>query len=322
MSKSIAVIGCGAWGRNIVRNFLALGELAAVVEKDQFIAESLMNEYGIVSLPLEAVLANDEIKGIVCALPARNHYEIAKKILNAGKHLFLEKPLTLSYAHAQELASLADEKKLVLMVGHLPRYHPAFQRLVGLVQLGEVGDIRYIYSHRLGLGRIRGDENCLWDLAPHDLSMIMALTNQEPESTTTSGSSTLEKGLVDTALVHMKFANGIKAHIFNSWMHPFKEHRFVVVGTAGMLVFDDSQSWENKLMVYHHAIQKLSDVDYLTQVQPGTPIPIEYAEPLKLECEHFLDCITNNQEPLTGAVEALRVMKVLEEIQPVDKGVK
>lgn len=319
MSKNIAVIGCGAWGRNLVRNFYELGALRAIVEKDPVIAESITTEYGVVSLPLEAVLADPEITGVVCALAARQHYEVAKQILEAGKHLFLEKPMTLDLAQAQELVDLADRMRCALMVGHLPRYHPAFQRLVALVNMGEVGDVRYIYSHRLGLGRIRGDENCLWDLAPHDLSMIMAITDQEPSSHSTNASGCLGGGLVDTAMVHLTFANGIKGHIFNSWMHPFKEHRFVVIGTAGMLVFDDCQPWENKLVAYHHVALKLTEIDYMTQMQPVIPLPVELEEPLKVECQHFLDCIANNEEPLTGPVEALRVMKVLEQIQPSNR---
>lgn len=314
MSAKVAVVGCGAWGRNLVRNFQQLGALAAVVDSDPAVCTVVQEDYGVEAKTLDKVLADSTITGVVCALAARHHYAVGKQILEAGKHLYLEKPMTLSYAHADELATLADQKGLIIMVGHLPRYHPCFQRLHDLVRMGEVGQVRYIYSHRLGLGRIRSDESCLWDLAPHDLSMIMALTDQEPVSTMTSTSCNLEPHLVDSAMVHMEFADGVKSHIYNSWMHPFKEHRFTVIGTEGMIVFDDCETWANKLVVYHHEIHKSTGMDYVTQMQPGVLVPVEPGEPLRLECQHFLDRMSDGAEPLTGAMEALRVMKVLERI--------
>jgi UDP-2-acetamido-3-amino-2,3-dideoxy-glucuronate N-acetyltransferase len=315
MMSKVAVIGCGAWGRNLVRNFYNLGALATIVEPNVDIRDKLALEYAIEPRELQDVLDDPHIEGVVVALPARHHYAIAVDALKAGKHVYIEKPMTLSYADAQALADLADQHNRMIMVGHLPRYHPAFQRLVELVGQGEVGEVTYVYSHRLSLGRIRGDENCLWDLAPHDISMVLAVTGQEPAETHTHASSCLEPSLVDTAMVHMSFSNGMKAHIYNSWMHPFKEHRFVVIGRLGMIVFDDCQPWESKLMVYHHKIQKLNELDYVTEMVPGVPIPIEPSEPLKLECQHFLDCITNKSTPLTDASEGVRVMKVLEQIQ-------
>lgn len=316
MTVQVAVIGCGAWGRNLVRNFHQLGALAAIVDADQAVAKAMQEDFGVAARTLEEVLSDKSITGVVCALAARHHFKVGKQILEAGKHLYVEKPMTLSYLEAQELADMADQKGLMIMVGHLPRYHPCFQRLHDLVRMGEVGQVRYIYSHRLGLGRIRGDENCLWDLAPHDLSMIMSLTVSEPVSTQTSNSCNLEPGLVDTSIVHLEFEGGVKAHIYNSWMHPFKEHRFTVIGSDGMIVFDDCQTWENKLAVYHHDIRKVSDLDYITQMEPGVLVPVDPGEPLRVECQHFLDCMTDGREPLTGSVEALRVMKVLEKIVP------
>jgi UDP-2-acetamido-3-amino-2,3-dideoxy-glucuronate N-acetyltransferase len=261
---------------------------------------------------LDEVLSDNSIQGVVVALAARHHYDIAKQVLNAGKHLFVEKPLTLSYGQALELVNLAAAQGCQIMVGHLPRFHPAFTKLVELVQQGEVGDLRYISSHRLSLGRIRGDENCLWDLAPHDLSMILALTGSEPIETTSHGSCNFEDKLIDTGMVHMTFPEGVKAHVYNSWMHPVKEHRFTVIGSSGMLVFDDTKDWDQKLMVYHHVIEKRDALNYHTEMKPGQPVALEQGEPLKLECQHFLDCIRYNLEPLTGPQDALLVMKVLE----------
>jgi UDP-2-acetamido-3-amino-2,3-dideoxy-glucuronate N-acetyltransferase len=312
----VAVIGCGAWGKNLVRNFHQLGALATVVERNPEVCQRLESEYGITTRSLESVLADDSIQGVVVALAARHHTAVAQQVLNAGKHIFIEKPMTLSYGEALELANLATVNRCSLMVGHLPRYHPVFQKLVDLISEGEVGQVKYVYSHRLNLGRIRADENPLWDLAPHDLSMIMAITGQEPCETSSQLSCCVDPTVSDSAMVNLAFPNGIKAHIYNSWMHPFKEQRFVVIGTDGMMVFDDTMPWDKKLIVYHHRIEKENALDYLTEAREGTYIAVAQDEPLKLECQHFLDCIVGQAEPLTGVQDALSVMKVLEQIQP------
>lgn len=314
---SVAVIGCGAWGKNLVRNFHGLGALATVVELDPVIRAGLVKDYGIELQDMTAVLANPAIEGVVVALAARHHYEIGKQVLAAKKHLYVEKPLTMSYVQAQELINLAEQNNCILMVGHLPRYHPAFQKLVELVKEGEIGQLHYIYSHRLNLGRIRRDENVLWDLAPHDLSMVMAVTEAEPMDTATHSSCIMDPTIMDSAMVHMTFPGGVKGHIYNSWMHPFKEHRFVVMGSQGMMVFDDTQPWESKLVIYHHVIEKLDELNFKTEYREGIAVHLEQSEPLRLECEHFLDCIAGGGMPLTGSIDALRVMKVLEQIQQV-----
>lgn len=315
-SPQIAVIGCGAWGKNLVRNFHQLESLGAVVDNDSVVCQALYDEYGLAASTFEEVLENENIQGVVIALASKHHFNATEKALRAGKHVYVEKPLTLSYEDSRELCELSKSLDRKLMVGHLPRYHPGFQKLAELVHKGEIGEKRYIYSHRLNLGRIRRDENCLWDLAPHDLSMVLAISDQEPESTATHVSSNLEKGIDDTAIVNFTFPDGTKGHIFNSWMHPIKEHRFVVIGSKGMVVFDDTKPWENKLSIYHHRIDKMPDENYVTEYRDAVFVPLEVGEPLKLECKHFLDCIASNQEPLTGASEALRVMKILEAIQP------
>ncbi len=320
--NKVAVIGCGAWGKNLVRNFHNLGALATVVERNPAVCERLADEYGVVTQDLALVLINPEIKGVVLALAATHHYDIAKQVLKAKKHLYVEKPLTMSYAESEELCKLAEQNNCILMVGHLPRYHPAFQKLVQLVQQGEVGRVRYISSHRLNLGRIRSDENCLWDLAPHDLSMVMAITEAEPLETSTHGSCALDPFIMDSAIVHLSFPGDVQGHIYNSWVHPFKEHRFMVMGTNGMIVFDDCQPWASKLMIYHHQIEKPAGMDYQTAYKDSIPVQLDESEPLRLECQHFLDCIAHNQAALTGPEDALRVMKVLEQIQPMSKIVK
>jgi UDP-2-acetamido-3-amino-2,3-dideoxy-glucuronate N-acetyltransferase len=230
--------------------------------------------------------------------------------LLAGKHLFVEKQLVLVEEQGEELIALAKDKRRVLMVGHLLRYHPVFVRLKELAAEGELGRINYIYSHRLNLGKIRREENILWSFAPHDISMILALADEEPEKVFATGANYLHKKIADVTTTHLEFQSGLHAHIFVSWLHPFKEQKLVVVGEQKMAVFDDTQSWHDKLLLYPHEIKWQNNMPVPTKGEPER-LDIPQAEPLRLECEHFLDCISNNRQPVTDGNEGLRVLKVL-----------
>lgn len=309
-TKSVAVIGCGHWGRNLVRNFHALGGLAAVCDTDPRLAESQSSQYGVPALGLQQILADKSITAVVIAAPAELHYELSKAAISAGKHVYVEKPLALDVGQAESLCALADKCQVGLMVGHLLQYHPAFLKLKDLVREGKLGRINYIYSNRLNLGKFRREENILWSFAPHDISMILSLAGEQPDGVLATGSSYLHSQIADVTTTHLSFPSGINAHIFVSWLHPFKEQKLVVVGSDGMAVFDDGQPWESKLLLYPHRIEW---IDGSPRPTKADAISIELAadEPLKLECAHFLDCVTHDRQPRTDGREGLAVLRVL-----------
>jgi UDP-2-acetamido-3-amino-2,3-dideoxy-glucuronate N-acetyltransferase len=314
MVPSVAVIGCGIWGQNLIRNFHALGALKAIYDPHNDITTSLNLQYGLEGFSLHHILDNPSIDGIVIAVPPEQHYALTKKALEAGKHVFVEKPFTLSLASAEELIKIAENAKRIVMVGHLLQYHPAFIKLVGMVHGGDLGHLHYIYSHRLNIGHIRTQEDCLWDLAPHDLSMILALIQKEPLKVYSERTHNVEAGTSGTGTLQLTFENELKAHIFVSWLHPFKEHRLVVVGSKGMAVFDDTQSWSSKLIFHNYSIRPKG---HYSEIVKDKPIAITLIpnEPLKQECQHFLDCLRTGEQPRTGSIEALRVMRVMERAQ-------
>jgi UDP-2-acetamido-3-amino-2,3-dideoxy-glucuronate N-acetyltransferase len=309
----VAVIGAGHWGRNLVRNFGELGALAAVVDSNMAIASDLAAKHGAVARSLDEVLADKTILGVAIAAPAELHASLTLKAFKAGKHVFVEKPLALTVDAAQAMISAADEAGRKLMVGHLLQYHPAYIALRRLVSEGTLGRLTYVYSNRLSLGKIRREEDVLWSFAPHDISMILGLAGEEPEHVSASAAPTLHATIGDTSMVQMTFASGLKGHIFTSWLHPFKEHRLVVVGERGMAVFEDSQpDADKKLLLYPHHISWAGGMP--TPVK-GEAQPVAYdrsSEPLKAECQHFLDCIQTGATPRTDGREAISVQRVLE----------
>ncbi len=310
----VAVIGCGYWGRNLVRTFAQLGELVAVVDPATEVAEALAREHGAVAADLADVLADPAVRAVAIAAPARQHAELALAAVRAGKHVFVEKPLALRVEDAEEVVAAADAAGVTLMVGHLLQYHPAFLALVDLVDRGELGELRYLYSNRLNLGKIRREENILWSFAPHDLSMLLALAGQEPDEVVAVGSTFLSTGVPDVTTTHLRFPSGPDAHVFVSWLHPFKEQRLVVVGSEGMAVFDDVESWDAKLVVYRHGVEFDGEVPVPVKAE-GEPIPLTPDEPLRLECEHFLTCVRDGTTPRTDGQEGLRVLRVLSAAQ-------
>lgn len=308
------MIGCGYWGKNLVRTFAQIGALAAVVDPDPSTAATLAGQHDTLSRSLEEVFADPDVDAVAIAAPAKDHAVLALASIRAGKHTFVEKPLALDVAEAEQVVGEARDRGLTLMVGHLLQYHPAFLALRQMVQDGVLGELRYLYSNRLNLGRIRREENILWSFAPHDLSMLLALVGESPDEVTAVGSTFLSDNVPDVTTTHMSFPSGPRAHVFVSWLHPFKEQRLVVVGADAMAVFDDTAPWDSKLVVYEHGVTW----DGLTPVPVrGEPVqfPLDEDEPLRLECEHFLNCVATGETPRTDGDEGVRVLKVLDAAQ-------
>ena len=306
----VAVIGTGYWGRNLVRNFASLGALAAICDREPATAGPLSEQHGVPARVFDDVLDDPAIVALAIAAPAAQHHRLASAALKAGKHVFVEKPLALEVSEAEELCELAGTHGRTLMVGHLLQYHPAFLRLKGLVADGELGRMQYIYSNRLNLGRIRREEDILWSFAPHDISMILSVVPVEPDHVWAVGANYLHESIADVTTTHLSFPTGVRAHVFVSWLHPFKEQKLVVVGDRGMAVFDDSQPWESKVVLYRHRIDWREGVPAAVKAAPE-PVSLEPAEPLELECRHFLDCIATGERPRTDGAEGVRVLRVL-----------
>ena len=306
----IAVAGCGYWGKNLVRNFAELGALAAICDPDRGAAEQLAGKYGAAVCELDGVLADPGIMGVAIAAPAVLHAQLARRAIEAGKHVFVEKPLSLAVADAEELCALAEAHDRRLMVGHLLQYHPGFIRLRRLVAEGALGRLQYIYSNRLNLGKVRREEDILWSFAPHDLSMILSLVGDEPSEVTAEGGYYLHRAVADVTTTHLSFPGGERGHVFVSWLHPFKEQKLVVIGDRAMAVFDDGEPWSRKLMLYPHKIEWRAALP-VPQRAEADPVPLDEAEPLALECRHFLECIATGAKPRTDGAEGLRVLRVL-----------
>lgn len=308
----IAVIGCGGWGKNLVRNFFELGALVAVCDINDETAEAFANEFRAEAMTEEEILADDRIDALVIANPAEHHVTLGMKALEAGKHIYVEKPLALSVAEAQQVNIFAKQKGKIVMVGHILQYHSAFTKLKEVIADGELGNIHHIYTHRLGLGRLRRHENVLWDLAPHDISMILSLTGELPVRVTASGHTHLHNDIATTSLATLTFANGISAHMHTSWMSPFKEQKLVVVGDKAVLVFDDRKPWGEKLAIYRDCVVWEDGMPFENPHVHTEYVKVEESEPLKNECRHFLDSINYNKSPITDGDEAVQVTRVLQ----------
>jgi len=306
----VATVGCGYWGKNLVRNFAELGALAAICDPDQAVADDLAIRYRAPVAEFEAVLRDANITGVAIAAPAVQHAELARRAIEAGKHVFVEKPLALTLAEAEPLCALAERMDRRLMVGHLMQYHPGFDKLRELVRTGALGRLEYIYSNRLNLGKVRREEDILWSFAPHDLSMILSLVGEEPAEVTAQGGYYLHKSIADVTTTHMTFPGGEQAHVFVSWLHPFKEQKLVVIGDRGMAVFDDGQPWSRKLLLYPHRIEWREAMP-VPQRADADPVLLDEGEPLNLECRHFLDCVITGSRPRTDGREGMRVLRVL-----------
>ncbi|HEY3346231.1 MAG TPA: Gfo/Idh/MocA family oxidoreductase [Nitrospirota bacterium] len=311
----VAVIGAGYWGKNIVRTLHGIGALEAVCDPDERLLHSYMKTCQGTRLTQDygEVLADKSIGAVAIATPAAMHADMVRKAIEAGKDVFVEKPLCLSAEEGRGLVKLAKDKGRVLMVGHLLHYHPAVIKLKELIGDGELGKIHYIYSTRLNLGKIRSEENVLWSFAPHDVSVVLALAGGMPDCISASAGCFLQGGLADTAAVSMSFKSGVKSNIFVSWLHPYKEQRLVVVGSKKMAVFSDTEPVD-KLVVYPHEIGWKMGVPVLEK-KDGEAVPLSGPEPLQAELMHFLECVRDRKAPLTDGEEGLRVLSVLARCQ-------
>jgi len=310
----VAVVGCGHWGKNHVRNHAEIGSLAAVHDPSGDVANAMSSTYGVPAVGLDEALTSPDIDAVVISAPAVSHGELARQALLAGKHVFVEKPLALDVTTAEELCELSESRGLTLMVGHLLQYHPAFQRLREVVHSGRLGRVQYLYSNRLNLGKIRREENILWSFAPHDVSMILALVGAEPDGVFAVASRYLHAEIADVTTTHLSFPGGEHAHVFVSWLHPVKEQRLVLVCDRGMAVFDDSEPWERKVVLYEHQIEWRETMPEPVRAE-GEPLAVEEEEPLRAECLHFVDCVRTGARPRTDGYEGLRVLKVLQRAQ-------
>ncbi|HET9268913.1 MAG TPA: Gfo/Idh/MocA family oxidoreductase [Vicinamibacterales bacterium] len=313
-TPGVAVVGCGQWGRNLVRTFHSLGALLWLCDSDA----SALDRQARLTPGVRTTTRFDEVldadvEAIVLATPAALHFAGARAALRAGKDVFVEKPLALRYHEGCELLELADSLDRVLMVGHILQYHPAVERLRELVAGDELGRLWYIYSNRLNLGKVRPEENILWSFAPHDISVIHSLVGAEPETVSAIGSTYLQSGIADTTVTNLRFPNGVGAHIFVSWLHPYKEQRLVVVGERKMAVFDDTRP-TGKLRIHDKGFHWADGVP-VPRNEAEAVLEIAGTEPLRLECEHFLTCVSQRTTPLTDGVSALSVLRVLEASQ-------
>jgi UDP-2-acetamido-3-amino-2,3-dideoxy-glucuronate N-acetyltransferase len=306
----VGVVGCGYWGRNLVRNFHQLGALAAVCDTLPQNLEEMGRTYGVFGTnSYEELLAMPDIQAVVLATPAASHFDLAKKAMLHGKDVFVEKPLALRLDEGEELVQIARKHSRMLMVGHLLHYHPAIIELRRMLDSGEFGRIEYISSSRLNLGKLRTEEDILWSFAPHDIAAVLHLLDESPNSVAAQGASYLNHPISDVTLTILGFKSGAKAHIFVSWLHPFKEQKLVIVGNRKMAVFDDTQA-EKKLVLYPHRIEWVNRQPVAKRAE-GEVVPLPKQEPLQLECSHFLECVRDRKTPETDGENGLRVLRVL-----------
>jgi predicted dehydrogenase len=312
----LGMAGLGNWGPNLLRNFAALPGCAVRICCDSnpaALGRASRQYPGLATTNNFDALLAAPIGAVVIATPAPTHYKLAREALLAGKHVFVEKPITLEVTHAEELIRLAEEHRRVLMVGHLLEYHPAVERLQQMIHAGELGALRYIYSQRLNLGVVRRDENVMWSLAPHDISVLLMLLGGRPVEVSAHGVAYLQPGVEDVVFLTVRFDNDQLGHVHVSWLDPHKTRRFTVVGARKMAVFDDMTATE-KLRIYDQGVvpEYTSYGEALTLRFGDVHIPrIDMREPLKLECQHFVDCAREGRQPRSDGHDGLRVLRVL-----------
>ena len=314
----VGVVGLGYWGPNLARNIDGLpeAELAWICDA----SEEARSRWQVAfpqartSADLDELLADDGLDAVVVATPVPSHAELAVRVLEAGKHCFVEKPLAQSAAEAERVLAAAGDR--VLMVGHLLEYHPGVQRLKEVVDSGDLGDIRYVYSNRVNLGVLRENENALWSLGAHDVAVILRLAGEEPYECRAVGESYMREGVEDVVFSYLRFPSGLAAHLHLSWLDPHKERRFTVVGSKRMATFDDMEL-ERKVTVYDKGFDEdySSYGEYIARSGDTHSYRIPNEEPLRIECSHFLDCIRDRAEPRSGGESGLRVVRVLEALQ-------
>jgi len=316
-------IGIGNWGKNLLRNFYYHPQvrIPIVCDTDEKIVSRVKTEYpGLeATMDIQQVYADDAYDAVVIATQPASHYQFAKEFLLRGKHVFVEKPMVLDMAHGEELNRIAKEQQRILMVGHILEYHPAFEKVKKLIDNGDLGDIHYIYTTRVNLGVIRRIENSLWSFAPHDISIILMFMNQEPIRVVSTGQSFLQPGIEDVVFTTLHFPDGKMAHIHVSWLDPHKIRKVTVVGSKKMAVIDDMESTD-KIRIYDKGVNYTGDYaaygESLTIRMGDILVPfVENKEPLKLECQQFIDCVLTNKKPRSDGEDGLRVVRVLNAAQ-------
>lgn len=326
---TLGLVGAGYWGKNLLRAFSNVngGNLLYCCDLDRDRLKAVKRNNGSVRITehYEELIESPEVDAVVIATPSRLHFSLASLALEAGKHVFVEKPLALRSDEAQELLSLSIKQGKKLMVGHLMRYHPAVERMKEMLDRGDLGDVHYIYSSRVNLGIVRQDENALWSLAPHDLSIILYLLDQMPESVSARGQCCLQPGVEDVVFLNLLFSDGKMSQVHVSWLDPHKERKITLVGNKKMIVFDDTEAVE-KLRIYDKGVEQAKEfnsyAEFLTLRNGDIHIPhLQMEEPLKRECQHFVDCIEKDLVPFTDGQDGLRVVRILETAQEsLEKG--
>ena len=322
MTVTVGVVGLGYWGPNLARNFdrLPETELRWICDPSEESRARWAAEFprAKAAADIDDLLADPELDAVVVATPVPLHAELAQRALRAGKHCFVEKPVAQSAAEAEQVVAAAREAGTVLMVGHLLEYHPGVAKLKEIASSGELGDIYYIYSNRLNLGKLRPDENALWSLGAHDVSVVLHLAGEEPAEMHAFGESYVQKhsGVEDVVFGYLRFPSGLVAHLHLSWLDPHKERRFTVVGSDKMATFDD-MAIEQKVVVYDKGFdQQFSSYgEYIARSGDIWSPRISNEEPLRIECRHFAECVREGREPVSGADSGLRVVRVLEGLQ-------
>ncbi len=316
----VGVVGLGYWGPNLARNFANVpgAELRWCCEGRQEIRErfAAVHRQARFTGELDDLLDDPELDAIVLATPVPSHASLTLRVLEAGKHCFVEKPLAQSVADAERAVEAADRAGKVLMVGHLLQYHPGVVKLKELATSGELGDVQYIYGNRLNLGQLRADENALWSLGAHDVSVVLHLAGEEPTELSARGESYVRPGVEDVVFAFMRFPSGLSAHLHLSWLDPHKERRFTVVGAKKMATFDD-MALEQKITIYDKGFDENAESygEYITRSGDIHSPRLPNAEPLRLECEHFVQCVAEGRRPLSDGHSGVAVVRVLEGLQ-------
>lgn len=310
-TKKICVIGAGHWGRNHISTLSELRALGGIVETDLKTLNIFAKRYPDIKhySTIDDALLDENIDGFTVATPAETHFQIAQLLIRAGKHVLVEKPLTLTVEHAEKLVDLSKKNKVTLLVGHVLLFHPAIKKIKNIISSKKIGKLQYIYSNRLNLGQIRSAENVFWSFAPHDIAIFQYFINDYPIKVSSMGSAFLQQGIQDLTMTHLKYNNGVEGHIFVSWLHPFKEHRLVVVGSEGMISFEDSKE-EKPLKLYSKKF------DFKNGIPEKIDGPVELVHfdskmPLTAEMEYFIDNLGRDDLEIANGSHALDVIKIL-----------
>ena len=310
MKKNIAVVGCGYWGKNLVRNFYELGALYSVSDVNSETAKNYANQYQVNYLKFNETINDENVKGVALTVPAKHHASMAIQAMKNGKHVFVEKPLALNEMDAKLMIETAKKNNVKLMVGHLLHYHPIFMQIKKILKKGQIGKLEYIQSNRLSFGKFRTEEDIIWSFAPHDISMILSLANEKPKIVKCNSKSIIKENHLDIANIFMEFPSGLKSNISVSWINPNKEAKLVITGTSAILIFDDTKPWDEKLSLYSYGTNKTKNLINIDKSSIKY-IEVPEEEPLTNECKHFIEVINQNIQPLTNGIEGLKVVEVL-----------